>query len=230
MKKTWKILIGAFLSVMLMTSAHAGSFGMGVQATVASVSAEGTETEAEYGSETENSVMDATAGNEFMCGALYAEYGFGEGEHIVFGIEHIPYSADINNKTLSRTDASNSTMGYTAQDSGTLSANAEISDHTTYYVEVGAGTTGLYGKYGFTEVDINVKQSNPSGYGTYPDKTLDANTYAIGYRAAVGDKGVVKVEGFITDYDTYSATSTTSQTLKANLDVVGAKLVLGFKF
>ena len=34
----------------------------------------------------------------------------------------------------------------------------------------------------------------------------------------------------MTDYDSYSATSTTSNTLTADLDVVGAKLALGFKF
>jgi len=227
MKKSWNIIIGVLLSVMLITSAQAGSFGLGVVATVASVSAEGTETEGTSGEETENSVMNATAGNEFAYASIYGEYAFGEGEHLVFGIEHVPYSADINSKTLSRTDASQGS--YTAQDTGTLSANAEISDHTTYYIEVGQGATGLYGKYGMTQVDINVKQSNAAGYGTYPNKTLDAQTYAIGYRAGFG-QGVVKVEGFVTDYDSYSATSTTSNTVKANLDVVGAKLILGFKF
>lgn len=220
--------MGALLSVMLITWAQAGSFGLGGVLTVASVSAEGTETEAESGEETENSVMDATAGNEFAFASVYGEYAFGDGEHFVLGVEHIPYSADINSKSLSRTDASQGS--YTAQDTGTLTANAEITDHTTYYIEIGQGATGLYGKYGYTEVDINVKQSNPAGYGTYPDKTLDASTYAIGYRAGFGANGVLKVEGFITDYDTYSATSTTSQTVKANLDVVGAKLMLGFKF
>ena len=196
--------------------------------TLAGVSAEGTETEYETGTETENSVMDATAGNTVVFGSIYAEYAFGDGEHFVLGVEHIPYDADINNKSLSRTDAS--LAPYVAQDTGTLTANAAISDHTTYYVEIGAGATGLYGKVGMTQVDIDVTQSNSSGYGTYPDKTLDAMTYAIGYRAGFGEKGVIKIEGFMTDYDAYSATSTTSQTLKANLDVVGAKLMLGFKF
>ena len=226
--KKWNILMGALLSVMLITSVQAGSFGLGGVLTAASVSAEGTETEGTSGSETENSVMDATAGNEFMFASIYAEYAFGDGENFVFGIEHVPYSADINSKTLSRTDASQSP--YVAEDTGTVKANAEISDHTTYYVEVGQGATGLYGKLGLTQVDINVKQNNAAGYGTYPDKTLDAMTYAIGYKAGFGTNGVVKVEGFITDYDSYSATSTTSNTLKANLDVVGAKLMLGFKF
>ena len=226
--KKLNLLLSVMLSVFLITSAQAGSLGMGVSGNVASVSANGTETEGTSGSETENSVMDATAGNEFMFGSVYAEYAFGDGENLVLGVDHIPYSADINSKTLSRTDASQG--AYTAQDTGTVKANAEISDHTTYYVEAGQGATGFYGKVGFAQVDIDVKQNNASGYGTYPDKTLDAWTYALGYKVGFGDNGIIKVEGFMTDYDGYSATSTTSNTVKANLDVVGAKLSLGIKF
>ena len=226
--KRLNILLGALLSVFLFTSVQAGSFGVGVSGNVASVSADGTETEGSSGSETENSVMTATAGNNFMFGSVYAEYAFGDGENFVFGIEHVPFSGDINSKTLSRTDASQG--AYTAQDTGTVKANAAIDNHTTYYVEVGAGGTGLYGKVGFAQVDIDVTQTNASGYGTYPDKTLDAWTYALGYKTGFGEKGVIKLEGFMTDYDSYSATSTTSNTLKANLDVVGAKLSLGVKF
>ncbi len=221
------VLLSVLLSVFLFTSVQAGSFGLGVSGNVASVSADGTESEASN-TGTENSVMTATAGNNFMFGSVYAEYALGDGENFVFGIEHVPFSGDINSKTLSRTDASIDT--YTAEDTGTVKANAAIDNHTTYYVEVGQGSTGLYGKVGFAQVDIDVKQNNASGYGTYPDTQLDAWTYALGYKTGFGEKGVIKLEGFMTDYDSYSATSTTSNTLKADLDVVGAKLSLGVKF
>ena len=220
------VLLSVLLSVFLFTSVQAGSFGLGVSGNVASVSADGTESEASN-TGTENSVMTATAGNNFMFGSVYAEYALGDGENFVFGIEHVPFSGDINSKTLSRTDAS---YNDDSTDTGTLKANAAIDNHTTYYVELGAGGTGLYGKVGFAQVDIDVTQTNASGYGTYPDKTLDAWTYALGYKSGFGEKGVVKIEGFMTDYDSYSATSTTSNTLKADLDVVGAKLSLGVKF
>ena len=222
-----KLIIAGFLSMFLFTSAQAGSFGLGVSGNIASVSASGTETEGTTGTETENSIMTATAGNEFMFGSVYAEYAFGDSERLVLGIDYVPGSADINSKTLSRTDASQG--AYTAQDTGTVKANAEISDHTTYYAELGIGA-GVYVKAGYSEVDIDVVQNNESGYGTYPDKTLDAWTYGLGYKGGFGDNGVFKIEGFMTDYDSYSATSTTSNTLTAELDVVGAKLALGFKF
>ena len=228
--KKLNILLSALLSVFLFTSVQAGSFGLGVSGNVASVSADGSETLSNTNTGTENSVQSATAGNSFMFGSVYAEYAFGDSENVVFGIEHIPFSADINSKTLSRTDASDSAIPYVAVQSGTMKANAAIDNHTTYYVEVGAGGTGLYGKLGFAQVDIDVTQSVSTNAGTYPDTTLDAWTYALGYKTGFGDNGVVKVEGYITDYDTFKATSTSSNTVSANLDLVGAKLSLGFKF
>ncbi len=34
----------------------------------------------------------------------------------------------------------------------------------------------------------------------------------------------------MTDYDTFKATSTSSNTVSANLDLVGAQVAVGFKF
>ena len=228
--KKLNILLGALLSVFLFTSVQAGSLGMGVSGNIASVSADGTETINGTETGTENSIKTATAGNNFMFGSVYAEYAFGDGENFVFGIEHVPFSGDINSKTLQRVDASTYADIASEADTGTVKANAAIDNHTTYYVEVGAGGTGLYGKLGFAQVDIDVTQSVSTNAGTYPDTTLDAWTYALGYKTGFGDNGVVKVEGYITDYDTFKATSTSSNTVSANLDLVGAKLSLGFKF
>ena len=224
-------IIKALMTLIAISSlssfAYAGSFGIGVSGNIASVSADGTETEGTSGSETENSVRSATAGNSFVFGSVFAEYNFGDSERFTLGVDYIPGKADVNSKTLSRTDASQG--AYTAQDTGTVKANAEISDHITYYAELGI-VGGVYVKYGFSQVDIDVKQTNSTGYGTYPDKTLDAHTFGLGYKGGFGTNGFYKIEGFYSDYDDYSATSTTSNTVKANLDVTGAKLALGYKF
>jgi len=227
MKKITTIIATILFSLLSINLANAGSFGIGASGNIASVSADGTETEGTSGTETENSVRTATAGNAFAFGSVFAEYNFGDSERFTLGIDYIPGSADINSKTLSRTDAS--TNGYTAQDTGTVKANAEITDHITYYAELGI-VGGVYAKYGFSQVDIDVKQNNASGYGTYPDKTLDAHTFGLGYKGSFGSNGFYKIEGFYSDYDQYSATSTTSNTVKADLDVTGAKLALGYKF
>jgi len=225
-----KIIVAAFLSMFLFTSAQAGSIGLGVTGTVAMIGAEGTETEGTTGTETDGSVKSASASNDVMFGEVYAEFSFGDSERLTLGVAYIPGSHDVNSKSLSRTDSAQGNAGTTSEnDTGEVKANAEISDHTTLYAELGIAG-GVYVKAGYSEVDIDVKQTNASGYGTYPDKTIDAWTYALGYRGGFGDKGVFKIEGFVTDYDNYSATSTTSNTVSADLDAAGAKMSLGVKF
>ena len=218
---------------LITTNAFAGSFGMGVAGTMASVSASGSESE-DTNTGTEQSVRDATAGNDFVLGSVYAEYSFGDTEVFTFGIDYIPGSADVNRKTLTRTDTTADANEGQQQD-GKRTANAELSDHITYYAELGK-MNGIYGKIGFAQVDVETKdtETHAGTSGLYPDKTLDAWTYGLGYKGEFGDRGVFKIEGFMTDYDSYSATNNSGKTstkkVSADLDVVGASLRLGLKF
>ena len=90
----------------------------------------------------------------------------------------------------------------------------------------------MYLKYGFTQVDINTTESNSltGTGGSYPNVELDAHTYGVGMKSELGTNGFLKVEGSMTDYDNFSATSTTSNTVSANLDAVTAKIAVGYKF
>ena len=234
--KTIKTLMTLIAISSLSSFAYAGSFGIGVSGNIASVSADGTEsTPPATGSEaTDTSVKTATAGNDFAFGSIFAEYNFGDSERFTLGVDWIPGTADVNSKNISRTDA-NSAAGEINRQGGTRTANAEISDHITYYAELGIAG-GIYAKAGFAQVDIKTKDtfadvdSNASTVGNYPDKTLDAWTYGLGYKGSFGNNGFYKVEGYVIDYDTYSASSGTNNTVTANLDVVGAALKLGYKF
>ena len=218
---------------LLTSNAFAGSFGMGVAGTMASVSADGSETET-ANTGTEQSVQDATAGNDFVMGSVYAEYSFGDSENFTLGIDYIPGSADVNRKTISRTDTT-ADAKEAAQQDGKRTANATIDNHITYYAELGK-MNGIYGKLGFAQVDIQTKdtETHVGASGLYPDKTLDAWTYGLGYKGEFGDRGVFKLEGFYTDYDSYSAsknsTKTSKKSVSADLDVVGASLRVGLKF
>ena len=227
--KTIKALMTLIAISSLSSFAYAGSFGIGVSGNIASVSADGTQSEPSNKG-IENSVRSATAGNDIMYGSVFAEYNFGERELFTLGIDYVPGTADVNSKTISRTDTTVDNLEANQQD-GTRTANAEISDHITYYAEL-TTPIGLYGKVGFTQVDIKTKdtETHVGTSGLYPDKTLDAWTYGLGYKGSFGTNGFFKVEGYLTDYDTFSATSTTDKTVNANLDVVGAALKLGYKF
>ena len=183
---------------------------------------------------TEQSVQDATAGNDFILGSVYAEYSFGDTETFTLGIDYIPGSADVNRKTITRTDTTADDNEAQQQD-GKRTANATIDNHITYYAELGK-MNGIYGKVGFAQVDIATRdtETHVGTSGLYPDQTLDAMTYGLGYKGEFGTRGVFKIEGFYTDYDSYSATNnsgkTSTKTVTADLDVVGASLRVGLKF
>ena len=140
----------------------------------------------------------------------------------------------VNRKTISRTDTTADGNEAQQQD-GKRTANATIDNHITYYAELGK-MNGIYGKLGFAQVDIQTKdtETHVGASGLYPDKTLDAWTYGLGYKGEFGDRGVFKLEGFYTNYDSYSASSNSTKTSKksvsADLDVVGASLRVGLKF
>ena len=142
---------------LLTSNLFAGSFGMGVAGTMASVSADGSESET-ANTGTEQSVTSATAGNEFMFGSVYAEYSFGDTEVFTFGVDYIPGTADVNRKTISRTDTT-ADANEAGQQDGKRTANAELSDHITYYAELGK-MNGIYGKVGFAQVDIKFGMKN----------------------------------------------------------------------
>jgi len=229
MKKITTIIATILFSLLSMNLANAGSFGVGVAGHVAGISADGNETET-ANTGTENSVQSATAGNTVMFGSVFAEYSFGDSERFTLGVDYIPGNADVNSKNISRTDTT-ADDNETQQQDGTRTANAEISDHITYYAEL-AIVNGVYAKYGFSQVDIKTKdtETHVGTSGLYPDKTLDAHTFGLGYKGTFGTNGYYKVEGYYTDYDQFKATSTTDKTVTANLDVVGAALRLGYKF
>ena len=227
--KKLRILLSVFLGAFLFTSVQAGSIGFGISGNVGTISAEGTETEASN-SGTDNSIRSATAGNNFGFGTAFLEYNFGDSERFTIGVDYVPGTADVNNKNLSRTDVTADGNEANQQD-GTRTANAEISDHITYYAEL-VLVEGFYVKAGIAQVDIKTKDSYTTGtYGLYPDKTLDATIFGLGVKGDLGDGNLFyKLEGTYHDYDNFSATSTTSNTVSASLDGYNGKLAIGMKF
>ena len=231
-----KMLAAVIAITFVTTNSFAGSFGVGVAGHMVGISADGTETPGGTETGTENSVRSATAGNTVGFGSLFAEYNFGDDERFTLGVDYIPGTASVNSKSLTRTDGASGDSNNTA---GTKTANAELSDHYTYYGEF-VVTNGLYIKAGFSQVEVTTQDTTTSSGtdGAYGDKTLDAWTYGIGHKGNFGERGFYKLEGYMTDYDSFNATQTgasttgasTNSTVTANLDVVGAALRVGMKF
>lgn len=227
-----KILISLSASMLLLlgsVSAFADGFGVGVTISQAKIKAAGTETET--GSQTAETT-DGSADNSVTIGSVFAEYNW---RFVTLGVDFIPVSSDVSDTTHTRTDTETSVTGTTAATttSRTQTAAAEVSDHTTAYIEIG---NTAYVKAGYVQMNVQTKESLDTG-SSYGDATLNGTLLGAGMKSDWGNNGFVKIEGTVTDYDSLSLVSTVARTgvstnnkITADLDVSRLTLGVGYRF
>ena len=237
MKKFRNILIGLVATISLTSVAYAGSFGLGVTGSYTTIDASGSETEA-TNTGTENSVFKATVDNNVFLGSVFIEYSLDDaswgsaGNGITIGLKHTPGSADVSDKVKSRADTETSVTGdpTTNSTSRTQTAQAEIDNYNNFYIEVPLYKS-LYVKAGMSQIDVNTKETtNGSNGGTYGNKTLDGTNIGIGVKGVTASNIIWKLAYEDTNFDTLKLTSTTSNTLNADLDTQEVALSIGYRF
>ena len=125
MTKIFKQLTLAFSVLLILGSAAlAGSYGIGVTGTVATVSAEGSETE---GTAADTSNRSASVDNRAFYGSIFLESTLDNG--LVFGISHNPFAADVSDEVHERTDTSEAGSGEGTTGSNTRKADAEVKNY-----------------------------------------------------------------------------------------------------
>ena len=227
-----KILISLSASMLLLlgsVSAFADGFGVGVTISQAKIKAAGTETET--GSQTAETT-DGSADNSVTIGSVFAEYNWGL---LTFGVDYIPVSSDVSDATHTRSDTETSVTGTTTATTTarTQTAAAEVSDHTTAYIELG---NTAYVKAGYVQMNVQTKESLDTG-SSYGDATLNGTLLGAGLKSDWGNNGFIKIEGTVTDYDSLSLVSTVARTgvttnnkITADLDVSRLTLGVGYRF
>tara|TARA_A100001015_G_scaffold209366_1_gene234383 strand:- start:161 stop:826 length:666 start_codon:yes stop_codon:yes gene_type:complete len=219
-----KILIGLLVSFALTGVSYAGSYGIGVTGSLAGVHADGTE--ADKDGTSDSSVRTATASETAIIPSLFGEYSWDNG--FTVGLDYVLGTANVNSKKITRTDDS----AESAQD-GDRSAQAEIENVTTIYVEVPVHA-GLYLKGGFVQMDVNTLETDTvTTAGSYGNSSVDGTVLGFGYRNSFGTNGFYKVEGTFTEMDTVTFNSTTTDKgnkITADLDVTKATFAIGYNF
>ena len=180
MKKVRNLLVAAIAIVSLTTSAFAGNFGVGVTGSLAQIGGNGSLTEGTKGTETETENA-GSANATAVVGSLFIEYTADALMGMTIGFDYIPGEADVNDKKLTRTDVSQGSLSPPTTDDGDYTAQASLSDHMTVYVELPIHA-GMYGKVGYTELDVDVTTTAVSG-STYNDQTADGIVYGFGYKS-----------------------------------------------
>ena len=224
MKKQILTIIASLLLVTNATAIELPTFGIGVSGSIATVNASGTETEtSNTGAETSTRSADVDAMT--AIGSIFAEAIFDNG--FTFGVEIVPMSADVSDATHSRSEASVAASGEGVTGTNTRTADAEVENFTTLYTEIPLG--GMYVKAGLSQIDINTLETNLTNGGSYKNDTVDGYTYGLGVRGE-WDGFYTKLAYERTDFDTYTDSSGTGNTITANLDVDQIKFSIGKSF
>ena len=237
MSKLKNILIGLVATISLTSVTYAGSFGLGVTGSYTTIDASGSETTPAVtgaAAETNSTSVD----NNAILGSIFIEYSFNDaswasaGNGFTIGAEHTPGEADVSDKLKSRTDTETSVSGDPTANSTsrTQTAQAKIDNYNNFYVEVPL-YKALYVKAGKSSIDVTTKETtNGSNGGTYGDASLDGTNLGIGIKGISGSNIIWKLAYEQTDFDTLNLTSTTSNTIKADLDTKEVALSLGYRF
>ena len=204
MKKTFLSIISA---LFIASGVNAADFTFGVSAAYTMIDGTGTET-----TRTSNEKNNGSASNEVGIGSIFVENNFGS---FSLGIDYIPFKADVSDKVKSRTDSNS------AGDSGTYTAQAELSNHITVYA-LYPFANGMFVKAGVAQVDVATQESLNSG-STYGDDTIYGGQIGLGFG---NDNWRLAVE--YTDYETISLTSNASNKVDADLDTTAIKLSYNF--
>jgi len=221
-----KILAIVAILMFSSSTAYAGSFGVGVAGSLVHVSADGKEADKDGTADTSN--RDATASNNAYTAAIFAEYSFDNG--FTLGVSHIPGSANVNSKKISRTKADNT--GDNDGDAGTVSGQAEIENHMTYYAEIPLHA-GLFLKGGMTSMDVNTLETDTVTSSTYGNSSVDGILFGVGYKNSFGNNGFYKIEGTHTEFDTLTLNDSVADKgnkITADLDVTQVTLGIGYSF
>ena len=154
---------------------------------------------------------------------------------ITFGIEHIPGTAQIGSK--SRTDTASTATDDGSDDAGTYSAKAEISDHTTFYIEptvYANENIGLYLKGGVSQITVTSLESLSQGddSSAYGNEDVMGLMYGVGIRARTPWGILIKLEYAETDYGEVTMDSTTGNKnrITAEPEQQAVKLAIGYQF
>ena len=230
MKKIITILATLVLTTMSINFAKAEGFAVGVTGAYTMIDADGTETE---GTAADTSTRTKSVSNEVFTGSVFGEYSFANVSYadsgITFGVRYTPGSADVSDKVFSRTDTAEGTgAAGSSNGSVTYKAQAEIDKYMNYYLDIPLYKS-MYVKAGWSQIDVNTKESGGTNTGTYGNATLDGVNYGVGFKGENGNI-VWKLAYEATNFNTLNLTSSTSNKIKADLDTSEVNLSVGYKF
>jgi hypothetical protein len=228
-------LLASSTSLMAQSKNFAGpSLGLSVSALGAEINGSGTSS---TGGTDGANTGSASVGKVAEIAAIDASYGFAMGNNSVLsiGATYTPGKAKAGSGTY--TDNGSGTLN--VNDAGSI--NVEVKDPYTIYIAptyVVGPNSALYAKLGYSKTDLNVTATGSAALTKKPDD-MKGWTYAIGSKTMLTSNLYLGVEASITDYDSVTATQSTSanglvagttKNITADVKVAQGTVTLGYKF
>ena len=214
MKKTLLVIM---ITMLTFVGKSYAEMTYGISVGLTKINADGTETE---GGETN----DGSADHNVIIPSLFAEYAYSD--TISVGLDYIPLTADVSDKTQVRSDTETSVTGTktTTTTSRAQSAQAELSNHVTLYSNYMLTDTAFV-KAGVAFVQLETQESLGTG-SNYGNEDIYGAVIGIGSK-----RGNSRFELVYTDYEDVSLTSTVARTGVTTNNKIDADLdTLAFKY
>lgn len=213
-----KLVLTILATIALTGVSYAGSLGIGVSGGLIQAEASGTETTgvgtvAGGTANTNSQNVSAASG----IASFFVDYRFDNGWAL--GYETVPGSADISDEHV-RAETAQGISGTDASGAVTRKVKAEVENFNTAYIEMPMGS--FYAKLGFSQIDVNTIDTAVTDSGVYGNKTIDGVTYGLGLRGTLGSFDT-KTAIEVTDFDDISLSSSTNNSIKADVDVTTLK-------
>ena len=231
MKHIRNIALAMLISIFSSSYALA-EFTVGISGSIANIEATGTETEGNALEKNSKNINTISG-----IGSVFVEMNDIMGSGITFGVDYIPFTADVSDG-FSRTDTELSVTGDNDTTSTTRNqkANAELKDHLTFYAAFNPFDSALYVKAGYVTVDLETTESLATG-SSYGNVDMDGVLIGAGFQGDIMGNMIGRMEVSHTSYDDISLSSsatragvTNATKIDADLDVTQLKASIGYKF
>jgi hypothetical protein len=212
-----KAILVIMISMLTFVGKSYAEMTYGVSLAITKINATGTETEGgEANSEDITHIVPIPS--------LFAEYTYSD--TISIGLDYIPLSADVSDKTRTRNEVESSVTGTDTKvtTARTQSVQAELKNHVTLYSNYMVSDIA-YVKAGVAYVTLETDDSLGTG-STYGNEDIFAGVIGVGAKS-----GNSRFEVVYTDYEDISLTSSVARTGVTNNNKVDADLdTLAFKY
>lgn len=237
MIKIKKIIPTALLLTSISSAALADNWNVGASASYANIDGTASDTQLEGASTIVAQTRGAKGADaDFPFASVFVEYAktMNTNLDIVFGLDYVPFKAEIDSKSFADSSFENPVAGPTSTTTGTRKAKLELENYATLYVQptykIGGGTA-VFGKLGYIHGDVKISGSNTATGSTInATDTLNGYVVGLGVQHNINKNVFVRLEGSYTDHDEVTATDSKSTKFKADSEIIAGKLSIGYSF